>query len=275
MPIVLPSQIVEFIDNRFPEVKEQFEGSKAYFSCDKSRQGKVSTILQLIDQIPPYLLTISGEDFIQLMEAINELKVGITTWVTDPRHVIRKMRDGTRLNPITIIRIALSKCPDEGVEDSTDELLFIADPDFRETIRQDISSTNQALANSEWKATTVLAGSVIEALLLNAILKLKDKNPKEFERVRNKVIKDKRLGETLSKKLSDKPTGREWGLHQYIYFTFSAGIISETTAKECLLTKDFRNLIHPGRAERRQQKCDRGTALQTVGGMVHVIKELS
>jgi hypothetical protein len=41
--------------------------------------------------------------------------------------------------------------------------------DFRKNLRLDMSAANRALANSEWKAATVLAGSVVEALLLWAI----------------------------------------------------------------------------------------------------------
>ena len=70
------------------------------------------------------------------------------------------------LNPITIIRQALSKCPDENPPASTTELNFISDTDLRTSLRIDIGAVNKALSNCEWKAATVLAGSAIEALLL-------------------------------------------------------------------------------------------------------------
>ena len=52
---------------------------------------------------------------------------------------------------------------------TTTELVFIPDAGLREGLRLDISTANQALANGEWKAATVLAGSVVEALLLWAV----------------------------------------------------------------------------------------------------------
>jgi hypothetical protein len=72
-------------------------------------------------------------------------------------------------NPLFIIRDALVNCPDESPSPSTSEPNFISDPDLKMGLRNDIGSVNRALSNGEWKAATVLAGSVIEALLLWAL----------------------------------------------------------------------------------------------------------
>jgi len=40
------------------------------------------------------------------------------------------------------------------------------------------------------------------------------------------------------------------------------------------LTRDFRNLIHPGKAQRLKQKCDKATALSVVAGLEHVRRDL-
>ncbi len=183
------------------------------------------------------------------------------------------MKDGSRLNPITVIRNALSKCPDQGIEPTTDKLNFIEDQDFCETLRQDISYANQALTNAEWKASTVLAGSVIEALLLYAITELKKSDINKYDQARGKTLTEETLGKTLPEQPKGNPTS--WKFFQYIHVAFSAGIITENTAKECLLTKDFRNLIHQGASIRKNQQCDRGTAHLAIAGMEHGIKELS
>jgi hypothetical protein len=41
------------------------------------------------------------------------------------------------------------------------------------------------------------------------------------------------------------------------------------------LVKDFRNLIHLGRAERLAKKCDRSTALTALAGVVAVVNDLT
>ena len=46
--------------------------------------------------------------------------------------------------------------------------MFIQDQELRKNLEIDISATNQALSNGEWKAASVL-GSIVEALLLWAL----------------------------------------------------------------------------------------------------------
>lgn len=277
MPRVVPSQIIEYIDVRFPAVRDQIDGKGNKVTYDSSFHAAVNTIIEMIEQLPANLITITGEDYILFVEALNELKGAIIFWSSDHatkmKHQIYKMRDGSKLNPIAFLRIVLSKCPDQGVDVKTSDLSFIDDAEFKEILRQDISFVNQALINAEWKAVTILAGSVIEALLLHAIEKLKLDDPNKFEELRVSVLKDDRIGKPLTSKPPKKPN--KWHLYQYIPFALTAGIISESTAKGCLVAKDFRNLIHPGVSIRKNITCDRGTAFKSVGGMEHVIQDLS
>lgn len=277
MSKAVPSQIIEYIDTRFPAVKDQLDGKGNTVKYDSSFHAAVNTIIEMIEQLPPNLITITGEDYILFVEALNELKGALVFWGSDHatkmKYQIYKMRDGSKLNPITLVRIALSKCPDQGVDMTTSELPFIDDTDFREAMRQDISFVNQALFNAEWKAVTILSGSIIEALLLYAIEQIKENKPEKFQELRDKVLEDNRLGEPLNSKPPNNPNN--WRLYQYIPFSLTAGIISVSTAKGCLVAKDFRNLIHPGVSIRKNIKCDRGTAFKSVGGMEHVIKDLS
>jgi len=97
-------------------------------------------------------------------------------------------------NPLYLLSKTLSKCPDEFPSSETTELLFIKDEDFRENLRIDTSAVNSALSNGEWKSATVLAGSVIEALLL---YKLKEKS------------NNKNLNECCLDKLIDKAKKKE------------------------------------------------------------------
>src|SRR5947208_12675174 len=46
-------------------------------------------------------------------------------------------------------------------------------------------------------------------------------------------------------------------------------------AAQADLTRDFRNLVHPGRAIRIGQKCNRATALSALAGIERVVNDLA
>lgn len=133
----------------------------------------------------------------------------------------------------------------------TSELNFIQDPDLRFDIRVDIAAINRAFANGEWKAATVLAGSVIETLLLSELQRRDEAD------VLTAVSALGSVGSSKTKKPLD-----EWYLADYIEVTLKLNIIGENTAKQIRLAQDFRNLIHPGRAHCLAQKCDRSRLLR-------------
>ena len=135
--------------------------------------------------------------------------------------------------------------------------------DLAKVILMDLGAMQRGLANSEWKAVTVLAGSVIEALLLDTLLAVDDAQ----QGVAKKAADD--LGKSA-------PTDfQKWTLAQYIAGTKAIELISDTTADSCQLAKDFRNLIHPGRELRLAAPCNRGTAYTAAGALHHVMRDLS
>ena len=73
------------------------------------------------------------------------------------------------LSPITIVRRALAKCPDQAPAPTTADFPFVTDADLREVLRTDLSEAERAFADGGWKAATILGGSLIEALLLWAL----------------------------------------------------------------------------------------------------------
>jgi hypothetical protein len=89
---------------------------------------------------------------------------------------------------------------------------------------------------------------------------------------RVKPIEGDKRGKTLRQK---PPTGLEqWDLHQFIEVAAEGDSIGTDTASQARLAKDFRNLIHPGRALRLERVCDRGTALSAVAAVEHVVRDL-
>ena len=180
------------------------------------------------------------------------------------------MRSSTKVpghgQALKILLGCLEKCPDEGIEPTTVKLPFISDPILEESIRKDISASNQALLNGEWKAATVLAGATVEALLLWA---LKQQNPDDIKTAVSALVASKKL------RSDTKPTPDGWVLHQLIEVAEELNVIKNETANQARLAKDFRNLIHPGRSIRIGQKCNKGTAHSAIAAIEHVLWDLS
>lgn len=156
-------------------------------------------------------------------------------------------------NVLRLIREALAKCSDQAPSSTTTELAFITDGGLRDSIRLDLSTATSALHNGEWKTATVLAGSAAEALLLWAI--------SSAPNLPNLVNKPKGLPES-------------WGLGDYVTVATSLGLIKSATSQQTILAQNFRNLIHPGRARRLGEICDRGTAFTALAAVELIVRDL-
>lgn len=243
MPRVVPSQIVALIDKMFPAAAE----AKGGWNLNPDHQNNLAAIIDMVNQVPAELLTLDADTnsaFISSMAAIRET---VLRWRGGHPDQLKKA-PGYKDNPVTLIRNALVACSDEAPAPGTAELNFIDDEGLRNNLRIDISSVNRALINGEWKAATVIAGSVCEALLLWRLTKANTGEPEE-------VL-------------------QKWVLHQYIEVAARLKIIRPQTEKQATLAKDFRNLIHPGRATRLAQECNRGTALSAVAAVEHIVEDL-
>jgi hypothetical protein len=144
--------------------------------------------------------------------------------------------------------------------------LFIKDAPLRENIRRDLGATERALHNAEWKAATVLTGATIEALLH---WRLQEPSP-------GPTAVQAAAALLAGKGTISKPHNNidRWELHQFIEVAGHLGLLKPDTCNAARLAQNFRNLIHPGRAARLAQTCDRGTAYSAVGALDHVIRDL-
>jgi hypothetical protein len=267
MPRVVPSQVVSVIDT-FVSAEPQIKRENPKFAVNFHSSKAFATILELVRRIPEELLVLDAEDFTKLLCA----QAAIETTINSKRgegHVryddLTPVSGFGNLNPIFLLRDALAKCPDEYPSKATSALLFI-DLGYRDVLRLDISAVNQALSQGEWKAATVLAGSVVEALLLWAI---KKKPQAEVATVISALVVAKTLGKTPPSDLD------WWNLSQFMEVALALNLIVDSTAQQVRLAKDFRNLIHPGRSIREKQECNRGTALSAVSAVEHVVTDLT
>lgn len=261
MPRALPSDAVKLIDAVFPWAASGPPNTR--FLVTYANAPGISGLLQLIERLPEETLQLSAEEYSRAVWAIASLK-----------HVAGRIEAGHTSagggwplpsfgteDAITLLRRLLSKCPDEGIRSSTSGLEFINDEGLRDALRQDISSTEHALNTGQWKAATVLAGSVVEALLLWNVKGAGDARRESAVQAAKTNLK-----------LSGGPDDR--GLDQYIRIARELGDISQETGDQARLTKDFRNLIHPGREFRKQMRCDRGTAHAAFAALNLVIADL-
>ena len=244
MPRVVPGQIVDFLNRTL--------------SGSSLKSVEISTVLDLVSELSPELLIISGNDYSSYRVSINAISDLIHAWKVGKGNQPKEMEAKKALGTLQDL---LSKCPDEIPSPSTTELLFIADVALRDSIRNDISAANRAFVDGLWKAATVLAGAASEALLLWAITS--KKTPTEVETVRQAVIP------------STHQNPHRWDLDGYVKVSRQLALIDVETQKQVDLAREFRNLIHPGRAARLAKVCDRGTALSALASVELIVRDLS
>jgi hypothetical protein len=205
--------------------------------------------------------------YTDLVLAVSAIQNQLDTWIN--RGDIGLMAPVKGQDPVGLISRALIRCPDEYPPSSTTtDLMFITDDVLRNSIRGDIGAAERAFVNFEWKAATVLAGAAIEALLHWRL----DQPPPTTPEI------DHTVTTLLAKRVfpSRPPPNRDdWSLHHFIEVSGDLTIIQANTVTAANLARDFRNLIHPGKAARTGRSCDRGTARSALAALDHVVRDLS
>lgn len=261
MAHVMPSQVVATIDDLFPNAKDL--GGFTPLSQGDSMQ--LRCVLNLLKEVPDQLIILPPADYSMLVLAKSTIEETLVIWRSTSRTAAMAHVKGA--DAVTVIRQALAKCQDEYPPPATAELPFINDAELRDNIRGDLGATERALNNAEWKAATVLAGATIEALLH---WRLQEPSPG--------LAAAQAAGATLaaSGKIS-RPSNDidRWELHHFIEVAAHLNLIKPDTCSAARLAQNFRNLIHPGRAARLAQTCNRATAHSAVGALLHVIGDLT
>ena len=269
MSTVPPSLVVKLIENIFPEILLSAEERiKRNWQIGASHHSAVVSLLKVINLIPPHLLVLESQELIDFQIAITELETAVHHWKDRVRYGIQnKTGKYYEENPLKIIYILLLRCPDIDVPTEIAQLGFIQNGEFQTSLRLDIAAVNQSLANGEWKATTVIGGSLLEALLLWSV--------QEYERSDKGIPYSTAVSLYNEEVLNRKPVRdlEKWDLHALVKVSEELAIITEETAKACDLVRGYRNLIHPGRAKRMGQVCGRDTALLAVGAVECLIRE--
>ena len=259
MPRVVPSQVVSLIDQFFPDAVH-----RQNFNVTMSDALSLSAVLRLAYEIPSELLNISGDNYTDYVSGLAAIDYTLKRWqnLQSGMGFLQPFKTG---NPVFLIRHTLALCPDSVPSPTTAEVTFIADPELRDNIRNDISAADHDLHKGEWKSATVMAGSALEAILLYAVGQRSSDIPGAVDAARS--------AGRLEQKPSSDP--EDWTLPVYIEIALGLKLITANTATQARLAKNFRNLVHPGRAARLGQICNRGTALGALAALELTVSDLT
>jgi hypothetical protein len=254
--------VVDVIERSFPELTCGRRYTKIVI--DSQSLVGLESIAALTDEVPNHLIILQSEEYADFALGAASLKSAVLYHRSlgfKPSRNLEFVRGKGETTALDLVYVALKRCPDSAPHESTSGFDFISDDDHRFDLRTDLSSANSALDNGEWKAATVLSGSIVEALLL---WKLLQSPPQEIDGFINSQS-SKKLRNDLNK----------WMLDELIGCAKFLNSITDECERQCRLVQDFRNLIHPGKATRKSMKCDRATALSALAGVEHLIREFS
>lgn len=256
MPSFVPSQVVDLLDRRLPDVRKQCQGDVIALAFGYQHAGVITLLVRMIDAIPEHILELRGHEALEFREAVETIRLVVNQWqTTNQQAAIRATRPG-ELNPVSLVRKHLVDLPDEAAGEASSAFTFVTDQALRENLATDFKAVEDAIDRRAWKSATVLGGAVIEALLLAGLL------TRESDALRE------------ANRLNFRSDLARLDLCELTTIAKELQMIEGSTADECQVARGFRNLIHPGRQRRLQQPCDRGTALVTMGAVDHVIRDL-
>lgn len=262
---IVPSQIVQFIDTALPTAVDA-QNKKLAIIINHQYIGFVRGLSDLLLKIDDLLLPM-GTDAVTLQAATSEIRATLESWTRGNRDRSTRLEKmpGYGENPVIVIRRILEKCHDSAVSPSISGLEFISDPIYRERLREDLASIENLFEARQWKATMVLAGSLIEALLCDQIIQ---KSEVDREQAITELMT---LGELKSKPSSDP---LQWHLPLYLKVAESLSLISKKTKEQATLSTEYRNLVHPGRELREKISCNKASTFSVLAGLEHVIDDL-
>jgi hypothetical protein len=272
----VPSQIREFIAAHFPPAVEWVEasdrglvGSKVTFNYLPHGPALIA-LRNLLRELPEELLLLGPTEGSQFTHAVASIDLTLEHWRAGDKGgggTLYPLRVGpfSAWSPVALVYKLLEGCPDESPAPDTHELAFISDRALRFSLRLDVHEATRALAAGQWKSATVMAGSVVEAVLLAALTRAGVGLAREAAR-RNthNPVEERFLKGTLE----------SWSLYPMIAAAEGLEIISEDTAKLATIARGFRNLIHPGRAQRTGVSADKGTSYTALAAVERVVADV-
>jgi hypothetical protein len=271
MPRITPAVVAEFIDASFPDLRQR----GAIGNLDSGSLQTLGTLVAMLDRIDEGILgVLTSEQYRDLIVAIEYIRTTITRWQS-PResgrgpYTVGSFQPLGNRHAVVVLRDIMRAAPQEPTAMVEPRLVFLNDPDLQTSIATDISSAQAAFADGRYKNCCVMAGAGVEALLLWAV----QRTPSVDRNAAFDAVQARRARENRGRMPNDRDPLR-WALEQYIEVARELQLISPMTATAALLAKNFRNLIHPGRAERLQETATHGAASQALAALALTCDDL-
>jgi hypothetical protein len=263
---IVPTEVVKAIDLWFPWAIDWKQHMAKRNEARFVGVNRLPGLVALIDRVPDELLSLESNEASALLMAMGALRNEVQLVASGAHRDAVEWPTVDDRDCIEMVRAALSKCRDEARSLSGVQLSFLQNPDLEKTLSVDLGSAETALANGEWKAATVIGGSIIEALLLWVVTSA----PRdEIDKAITAAVK----ANTLHK--SPGTDHDRWLFFQLIEVAYQLKKISKDSRDSLQPSRNFRNAIHPGVVQRTGIQCDRGTAHTTYGAVFNVIRDLS
>ena len=123
---------------------------------------------------------------------------------------------------------------------------FIVDAEFRATLERDYAELIANVEAGSWKSAQVIAGSIIEAVLIDYL-----------------------VATTNAKRAQKDPLRLD--LAEAIAIAKTEGVLTERTADLSSVVRSYRNLIHPGRAKRLSEPAPTESSASIAKNLVDLI----
>jgi len=273
MPRIAPVLVADFIEESFPELR----GHGAIGTVDQGSLQTIGILVAMLDRLDEGVLAgLSTPQYRDALVATEYLRTTVNRWqYPQPagrgQYAVVPFQPLGNRHPIVVLRDLMRAAPEEPVAAVLPRLAFLQDPALQESIATDIGSAESAMADGRYKNACVMSGAAIEALLLWAAQRrTQHDHQAAFARVQTRRAQEgRRPLETIN------ADPRRWMLEQYVEVARELPVLSAAAASASMLAKDFRNLIHPGRAERLQQRATRGTAAQGLAAAILTSEDLA
>jgi hypothetical protein len=241
MPKILPSQVVVAIDSLFGPNRNELDGR----AVTHMHRAEAHALLALLDEVPRELVDLPSDEYLEFTRCRAVLSTSLVRWNLGD---ITPARDVGGKDVVERIRRLMRRCHDE-LPPAEPEMPFISDTDVRLGIEDRVRAAWIDFNAREWMGATVFAGAALEALLLWA-------------------LKRQPLAETPRRRLD------ELHLADLIQLAKRNGLIDVSAEQQASLAKDARNLIHPGRALRSREECNKSTSLTALCAVYRVVDDL-
>jgi hypothetical protein len=218
---------------------------KSHLHYDRSFVG---TLMLMCEKLSPKL-AISPSDLWQLEMATRSLADDL-----NPLYLIEQ-----DISPVFVIHEILKKCRDLPNTDRWPEILFLKEMDELLWARLSVAlaDAQDALANGQFRAATVVSFHVLESLLGYW---LRNKKP-TFSWPKDKHQNDANL--TVTKIIEHCKTEGLFKIAVTVLPIDASEI--ENLEQACLTSASYRNLIHPDKTQRTNTDHDAGTAHSCLG----------